>query len=249
MLGTQHNLTIADIVRENERAHRADPVEPAIHAIWEAMQLCVARGLATSGLLPGPLQVSRRASALASKLSAPLDSDGLAAIDWTSAWAMAANEENACGGRVVTAPTNGAAGVIPAVLHYYTRFVPGATETGVERFFLTAAAVGALCKMNASLSGAEIGCQGEVGVACAMAAGGLVAALHGTNTQVEQAAEIGIEHHLGMTCDPVGGLVQIPCIERNAVGAIKAITAARSAMSGAWYAQSHSRSGDSHDAL
>jgi L-serine dehydratase len=232
LLGSQHNLTVADLVRENERASRSEEVAPAIHKIWQAMQLCVARGLAMSGPLPGPLQVRRRASAIAARLAPPQHSDGLAVIDWTSAWAMAANEENACGGRVVTAPTNGAAGVIPAVLHYYTRFVPNATDAGVERFFLTATAIGALCKTNASISGAEVGCQGEVGVACAMAAAGLVAALEGTNAQVEQAAEIGIEHHLGMTCDPVGGLVQIPCIERNAIGAVKAITAARMAMSG-----------------
>lgn len=233
-MAAQQGLSIAEVVCANERAVRRqdEDVSVTIQAIWTAMQQCVARGLSMPGHLPGPLRVRRRASELAARLAARTATDGLAALDWTSAWAIAANEENAAGGRVVTAPTNGAAGVMPAVLHYYARFVSDASDAGIERFFLAATAIGALCKLNASISGAEVGCQGEVGVACAMAAGGLVAAMGGTNTQIEQAAEIGIEHHLGMTCDPIGGLVQIPCIERNAVGAIKAIAAARMAMNG-----------------
>jgi L-serine dehydratase len=189
----------------------------------------VTRGLKTEGILPGGLNVRRRAPQLARKLGQVGSSDPLAPMDWVT-FAMAVNEENAAGGRVVTAPTNGAAGIIPAVAHYYMRFVPEANSAGLERYFLTAGAIGILYKENASISGAEVGCQGEVGVACSMAAGGLAAALGGSNRQVEYAAEIGMEHNLGMTCDPIGGLVQIPCIERNAMGSVKAINACRIAM-------------------
>ncbi len=203
------------------------------------MQACTARGLATDGILPGGLNVRRRAPRLARRLETEGSRDPLAPMDWVTVYAMAVNEENAAGGRVVTAPTNGAAGVIPALGHYYLRFVEKQSEgisaekeaeEGILRYFLTAAAIGILYKENASISGAEVGCQGEVGVACSMAAGGLVAALGGTNEQVEHAAEIAMEHNLGMTCDPIGGLVQIPCIERNGMGAVKAINAARMAM-------------------
>ncbi len=210
------------------------------------MQESTARGIATEGILPGGLNVRRRARRLVERLTQrqteraaiQQEDDPLAAIDWVTVWAMAVNEENAAGGRVVTAPTNGAAGVIPAVAHYYRHVahLPGgprtaeATEAGLVRYFLTAAAIGILYKENASISGAEVGCQGEVGVACSMAAGGLVAALNGTNEQIEHAAEIAMEHNLGMTCDPIGGLVQIPCIERNGMGAVKAINASRMAM-------------------
>lgn len=226
-------LTISGVVRANEDVLvPGEGVSIAVDAVWTAMQECVSRGLATSGTLPGPLNVVRRAPRLAARLMAGPASDSLSALDWVATWAMAVNEENAAGGRVVTAPTNGAAGVIPAVAHHYMNQTPAPTTAGLEDFFLTAAAIGGLCKMNASISGAEVGCQGEVGVACAMAAGGLVAALGGTALQVEQAAEIGIEHHLGMTCDPVAGLVQIPCIERNALGAVKALAAARMALGG-----------------
>jgi len=190
----------------------------------------VLRGLETEGILPGGLNVRRRAPQLASRLEMKGDKDPLNAMDWVNAFAMAVNEENAAGGRVVTAPTNGAAGVVPAVAHYYHTFIEGASKEGLFHFFLTAAAMGILYKENASIFGAEVGCQGEVGVACSMAAGGLTAALGGTNQQVEHAAEIGMEHNLGMTCDPVKGLVQIPCIERNAMGAVKAINASRIAM-------------------
>jgi L-serine dehydratase len=202
--------------------------------LWQVMQGCVERGVATEGILPGGLSVRRRAHRLAGRLEARkhdgLPADPLAPLDWVSVYAMAVNEENAAGGRVVTAPTNGAAGVIPSVALYYANFIPGADEAGILRFFLTSAAIGILYKENASISGAEVGCQGEVGVACSMAAGGLAAALGGTNGQIEHAAEIGMEHNLGMTCDPIGGLVQIPCIERNAMGAVKAIHATRIAM-------------------
>jgi L-serine dehydratase len=197
------------------------------------MQLCTERGIATEGILPGGLNVRRRAHRLAERLNTIGSKDPLAPIDWVTVYAMAVNEENAAGGRVVTAPTNGAAGVIPAIAHYYTHFIEGTPEEkqeGIIRYFLTAAAIGILYKENASISGAEVGCQGEVGVACSMAAGGLVAALNGTNAQVEHAAEIAMEHNLGMTCDPIGGLVQIPCIERNGMGAVKAINACRMAM-------------------
>jgi L-serine dehydratase len=196
------------------------------------MQACVARGIAADGTLPGALKVKRRAAEWHRKLAAAAPSDPLGVLDWVNLFALAVNEENAAGGRVVTAPTNGAAGIIPAVLHYYRRFVPGASEEGVVEFLLTAGAIGILYKENASISGAEVGCQGEVGVACSMAAGGLAAVLGGTTEQVENAAEIGMEHHLGLTCDPVGGLVQIPCIERNAVASVQAINAARMALAG-----------------
>ena len=197
------------------------------------MQQCTERGIATEGILPGGLNVRRRAHRLAERLNTIGSKDPLAPIDWVTVYAMAVNEENAAGGRVVTAPTNGAAGVIPAIANYYTHFIEGTEEEnqeGIIRYFLTAAAIGILYKENASISGAEVVCQGEVGVACSMAAGGLVAALNGTNDQVEHAAEIAMEHNLGMTCDPIGGLVQIPCIERNGMGAVKAINAARMAM-------------------
>ena len=263
------NLTIAELMLANETAllraeqgtdatpiqrpgtiDRTEPEEAirqSILALWQAMQSCLERGIATEGILPGGLNVRRRAPRLAARIQ-QLDTDAqtsgrprdpLAPLDWVSLFAIAVNEENAAGGRVVTAPTNGAAGVIPAIAMYYGRFilpalppqVPAAErEAGLIRFFLTAAAIGILYKENASISGAEVGCQGEVGVACSMAAGGLVAALGGTNAQVEHAAEIAMEHNLGMTCDPIGGLVQIPCIERNAMGAVKAVNACRMAM-------------------
>jgi L-serine dehydratase len=199
------------------------------------MQDCVQRGCATEGVLPGGFKVKRRAAALKTALTANPEAalrDPLQVLDWVNLYALAVNEENAAGGRVVTAPTNGAAGIIPAVLHYYTLFVPGASDAAVVDFLLTAAAIGLLYKENASISGAEVGCQGEVGVACSMAAGALAAVMGGTPAQVENAAEIGMEHHLGLTCDPVGGLVQIPCIERNAIAAVKAINAARMALRG-----------------
>jgi len=195
------------------------------------MEACIDRGLRTEGILPGGLKVRRRAPRLFQKLSGRPSADPLAPMDWVNAFAMAVNEENAAGGRVVTAPTNGAAGIIPAVARYHLLFTPGAQTEDIFRYLLTAGAIGILYKENASISGAEVGCQGEVGVACSMAAGGLVAALGGTNRQVEYAAEIGMEHNLGMTCDPIGGLVQIPCIERNAMGSVKAINAARMSMS------------------
>jgi L-serine dehydratase len=208
-------------------------IKTSILALWQVMQQCIARGIATEGILPGGLNVRRRAHRLAERLNTIGSKDPLAPIDWVTVYAMAVNEENAAGGRVVTAPTNGAAGVIPALGHYYQHFIEGTPEEkeeGLIRYFLTAAAIGILYKENASISGAEVGCQGEVGVACSMAAGGLVAALNGTNAQVEHAAEIAMEHNLGMTCDPIGGLVQIPCIERNGMGAVKAINACRMAM-------------------
>jgi L-serine dehydratase len=198
------------------------------------MEACIERGLRQSGELPGGLAVKRRALQIRSTILARMEravTDPLAAMDWVNLWAMAVNEENAAGGRVVTAPTNGAAGIVPAVLRYYDRFHAG-TAQGCQTFLLTASAIGALYKRNASISGAEVGCQGEVGVACSMAAGALAAALGGSNAQIENAAEIGMEHNLGLTCDPIGGLVQIPCIERNAMGAIKAIDAARLALLG-----------------
>jgi len=210
-------------------------VQAQLLAIWQTMAGAVRRGCAASGDLPGPMHIRRRAAELQRNLSSNPEAalrDPLSMLDWVNLYAMAVNEENAAGGRVVTAPTNGAAGVIPAVLHYYVRFVPGANEAGILDFLLTAGAIGAIYKINASLSGAEVGCQGEVGVACSMAAGALAAVLGGTPAQVENAAEIGMEHNLGMTCDPVGGQVQIPCIERNAMGAIKAINAARLALRG-----------------
>ncbi|WP_348266826.1 L-serine ammonia-lyase [Edaphobacter paludis] len=247
-----HNLTIAQLLLANEvallsdanvainRPPSAEPlpseanpeqkIKASILSLWHTMQSCTARGIATEGILPGGLNVRRRAPRLANRLETEGSKDPLAPLDWVTVYAMAVNEENAAGGRVVTAPTNGAAGVIPALAHYYMRFVEDADEEGLIRYFLTAAAIGILYKENASISGAEVGCQGEVGVACSMAAGGLVAALNGTNAQIEHAAEIAMEHNLGMTCDPIGGLVQIPCIERNGMGAVKAINAARMAM-------------------
>ena len=248
-----NNLTISDLLLANEVALLADTtikinrpsstasdtstpedkIRASILALWQVMQSCTARGIATEGILPGGLNVRRRAHRLAERLNTIGSKDPLAPIDWVTVYAMAVNEENAAGGRVVTAPTNGAAGVIPAIGNYYTHFIEGTPEekeAGIIRYFLTAAAIGILYKENASISGAEVGCQGEVGVACSMAAGGLVAALNGTNAQIEHAAEIAMEHNLGMTCDPIGGLVQIPCIERNGMGAVKAINAARMAM-------------------
>jgi L-serine dehydratase len=230
-IGDEHSLPFWQIVLENEKAWRSEEaVRNYIERIWQVMQECVTRGLQTEGILPGGLNVRRRAPLLARKLRELGSSDPLAPMDWVNVFAMAVNEENAAGGRVVTAPTNGAAGIIPAVAHYYMRFVPDANPEGLHHYFLTAGAIGILYKENASISGAEVGCQGEVGVACSMAAGGLAAALGATNRQVEYAAEIGMEHNLGMTCDPIGGLVQIPCIERNAMGSVKAINACRIAM-------------------
>ena len=229
-------LSIARLMFENEKAWRSeDEIRAGLGEIWAAMQNCVARGIREEGTLPGGLHVARRAPALHRELSSRPEAamrDPLTVLDWVNLYALAVNEENAAGGRVVTAPTNGAAGIIPAVLHYYDRFCPGADEARVFDFLLTAAAVGILYKENASISGAEVGCQGEVGVACSMAAAGLTAALGGTPSQIENAAEIGMEHNLGLTCDPIGGLVQIPCIERNAMGAVKAINASRMAMRG-----------------
>jgi L-serine dehydratase len=227
-------LPISRVMMANELARRDEAsVRDGLLHIWAVMQECVQRGCAAEGVLPGGLRVRRRAHTLRETLLGSDDhSDPLYAMEWVTLYALAVNEENAAGGRVVTAPTNGAAGIIPAVLHYYTRFVPGADDDGVVRFLLTAAAIGALFKENASISGAEVGCQGEVGSACSMASAGLAEILGGSPEQVENAAEIGVEHNLGLTCDPVGGLVQIPCIERNAIASIKAITAARMAVRG-----------------
>ena len=226
-------LEIFELLLANERAWRSpDEVRAGLLGIWRVMQACVERGFQQQGVLPGVLKVRRRAPRLHRVLAESPADQPIDAMEWVNAWALAVNEENAAGGRVVTAPTNGAAGIVPAVLHYYTRFERGANEEGVLRFLLTAGGVAMLFKQGASISGAEMGCMGEVGVACSMAAAGLVAALHGTNEQVENAAEIGMEHNLGLTCDPVAGLVQIPCIERNAMGAVKAINAARLAMRG-----------------
>ncbi|WP_026423858.1 L-serine ammonia-lyase [Actinokineospora inagensis] len=226
--------TIAQVMLANELVWRtAAEVRSGLLAIWQVMQDCVARGCEQEGVLPGGLRVPRRAKALHDKLLAESgEGDPLYVMDWVSLFALAVNEENASGGRVVTAPTNGAAGIIPAVLHYYTRFLSVANDDGVVDFLLTAAAIGVVLKETGSISGAEVGCQGEVGSACAMAAAGLTAVLGGSVAQVENAAEIGLEHHLGLTCDPVGGLVQIPCIERNAVGSTKAINASRMALRG-----------------
>lgn len=230
-IGDDQHLAIWQIVLENEKTWHTEPeIREYISRIWQTMQECMQRGLEIEGILPGGLNVRRRAPRLKRKLEEQGSSDPLGAMDWVNVFAMAVNEENAAGGRVVTAPTNGAAGIIPAVAQYYTRFVPDASEQGIFRYFLTAGAIGVLYKENASISGAEVGCQGEVGVACSMAAGGLVAALGGSNRQIEYAAEVGMEHNLGMTCDPIGGLVQIPCIERNAMGSVKAINACRIAM-------------------
>jgi L-serine dehydratase len=233
--GEAAGLTIAELMFENEAAQRpAADVTAGLERIFAAMDACIERGMACRGELPGGLRVQRRAAGLRATISARLErqiSDPLAALDWVNLWALAVNEENAAGGRVVTAPTNGAAGIVPSVLRYYDRMCPSSPE-GRRTFLLAAAAIGSLYKRNASISGAEVGCQGEVGVACSMAAAGLAAALGGTNAQVENAAEIGMEHNLGLTCDPIGGLVQIPCIERNAMGAVKAIDAARLALLG-----------------
>lgn len=235
-IGEQTGKSIADIMRANEMAELDAPdISRQLKSIACAMMACIDRGLRTSGELPGGLNVVRRAPTLFAQLSTDGRSNArrpAEIMDFISVFAIAVNEENAAGGRVVTAPTNGAAGVVPAVLRYYRDFCDGANEKGIEDFLLTGAAIGALFKMNASISGAEVGCQGEVGVACSMAAAGLAAALGGSNAQIENAAEIGMEHHLGMTCDPVGGLVQIPCIERNAFGAIKAVNAASLALHG-----------------
>ncbi len=228
-----NDLTIAGLVMHNETAWRSEvEIRQGLDRIWAAMQACIDRGLRTGGVLPGKMQVVRRASKLYRSLSERGEPRALDAMEWVNAWAIAVNEENAAGGRVVTSPTNGAAGIIPAVIRYYATFVPTASDEGIRQFLLTAGAIGILYKVNASISGAEMGCQGEVGVACSMAAGGLAAALGGSNDHVEEAAEIGMEHNLGLTCDPIGGLVQIPCIERNAMGAVKAINAARLAMHG-----------------
>lgn len=231
-----HGLSIAKLMLENEKVWRSeDEIREGLRELWAAMQSCVARGIRQTGTLPGGLHVTRRAPALHAELSSKPEAgmrDPLTVLDWVNLYALAVNEENAAGGRVVTAPTNGAAGILPSVLHYYDRFCPNSTEQGIFDFLLTASAVGILYKENASISGAEVGCQGEVGVACSMAAAGLTAALGGTPSQIENAAEIGMEHNLGLTCDPIGGLVQIPCIERNAMGAVKAINASRMAFRG-----------------
>ena len=232
---SEHGMAISSLMLENEKAHMPEAaVRAKILHIWAAMEACVKRGCEREGILPGGLKVKRRAAALFRKLkSDPAGhTDPLVIMDWVNLFALAVNEENAAGGRVVTAPTNGAAGIIPAVIMYYRRFLPNADDEGTLRFLLTAAAIGALYKKNASISGAEVGCQGEVGVACSMAAGALAEVMGGTPAQVENAAEIGMEHNLGLTCDPIGGLVQVPCIERNAMGAVKAINAARLALQG-----------------
>ena len=236
LLTQRHGISIAELMRRNECHWRSEAeIDAGLMKIWGVMQACVTRGCKTEGILPGGFKVKRRAAQLHRDLTANPEAalrDPLQVMDWVNLYALAVNEENAAGGRVVTAPTNGAAGIVPAVLHYYTRFVHHATDRGVVDFLLTAAAIGILYKENASISGAEVGCQGEVGVACSMAAGALCAVMGGTPEQVENAAEIGMEHHLGLTCDPVGGLVQIPCIERNAIASVKAINAARMALRG-----------------
>jgi L-serine dehydratase len=236
----QQDLSISQLMWANERTWRSDAeIHAGLQNIWRVMRECVQRGLNRTGNLPGPFKVQRRAPVLAAQLRERAErtlADPLSVLDWVNVYAFAVNEENASGGRVVTAPTNGAAGVIPAVLHYCDRFVSRngqASETdAVNNFLMSAAAIGILYKLNASISGAEVGCQGEVGVACSMAAAGLAAVMGGSPEQVENAAEIGMEHNLGLTCDPVGGLVQVPCIERNAMGAVKAINAARMALQG-----------------
>jgi L-serine dehydratase len=227
-------LSISQIMLENEGAWRAkSDVRSGLLRIWDAMQECVDHGIRNEGVLPGGLHVRRRAPELYRQLAGEqFSTDPLRVMDWVDLFALAVNEENAAGGRVVTAPTNGAAGIIPAVLHYYRRFVPGASDDGVVEFLLVAGAIGVLYKENASISGAEVGCQGEVGSACSMAAGALCEVMGGTPLQVENAAEIGMEHNLGLTCDPIGGLVQVPCIERNAMAAVKAINASRIALRG-----------------
>ncbi len=233
-LCAKHDLRIAEIIMANEQVwRRKKEIRAGLKKIWNAMEACMERGFRQDGVLPGGLKVQRRAPRLYAQLTAQSNNvDDLATLDWVNLFALAVNEENAAGGRVVTAPTNGAAGIIPAVIQYYRRFVPDADDEGTLEFLLTAGAIGILYIQNASISGAEVGCQGEVGVACSMAAGGLTAAMGGTMSQVENAAEIGMEHNLGLTCDPVGGLVQIPCIERNAMGAVKAINAQRMACRG-----------------
>ncbi|MFY8126058.1 MAG: L-serine ammonia-lyase [Hydrogenophaga sp.] len=232
----EHGLSVAQLMWANEQAWRSpEEIRSGLLRIWSVMQACIQRGIETDGVLEGGMKVRRRAPELYRSLSQSPEAglrDQLTIMDWVNLYAMAVNEENAAGGQVVTAPTNGAAGIVPAVLQYYSRFCPGANDQGVIDFLLTAAAIGILYKENASISGAEVGCQGEVGVACSMAAGALAAVMGGTVEQVENAAEIGMEHNLGLTCDPVGGLVQIPCIERNAMGSIKAINAARMALRG-----------------
>jgi len=235
-MAASSGLSIAEMKRANELAHRsAQELDAGLDRIWDAMHGCIERGLTQEGIMPGGLKVRRRACELHRKLEEEWRQNRpnpLAANDWLSVYAMAVNEENAAGGRVVTAPTNGAAGVVPAVMRYWLRFHPEADRNGIRDFLLTAAAIGGLIKFNASISGAEVGCQGEVGSASAMAAAGLAAVMGGTPEQVENAAEIALEHHLGMTCDPVAGLVQVPCIERNALGAVKAVTAASLAIKG-----------------
>ena len=235
-LANKNGLTFSDLMLANEAIWRSEAeTKSRLLEIWAVMQECVTNGLQQEGILPGGLKVQRRARALHQKLQSNPEkalSDPLIILDWVTLYALAVNEENAAGGRVVTAPTNGAAGIIPAVLHYYIRFTPGASEDGVIRFLLTAAAIGILYKENASISGAEVGCQGEVGSACSMAAGALAEVMGGTPEQVENAAEIAMEHNLGLTCDPIGGLVQVPCIERNAMASVKAIHAARMALRG-----------------
>jgi L-serine dehydratase len=232
----ENQLSVSQLMMENEKAWRSEQeTRSGLLRIWQVMQDCVRHGCETEGVLPGGLKLLRRAAALYRELSRQPEAnlrDPLTTLDWVNLYALAVNEENAAGGRVVTAPTNGAAGIVPAVLHYYHRFISGANEDGVVRFLLCAAAIGILYKENASISGAEVGCQGEVGVACSMAAGALTEVMGGTPEQVENAAEIGMEHNLGLTCDPIGGLVQVPCIERNAMGSIKAINAARMALRG-----------------
>jgi L-serine dehydratase len=230
----ESGLPISQVMLENEKCWRSEQeIRDGLLHIWQVMQDCVNAGIAHEGTLPGGLKVRRRAPELYRSLTEdPYSTDPLKVMDWVDLFALAVNEENAAGGRVVTAPTNGAAGIIPAVMHYYRRFVPGASEDGVVRFLLTAGAIGVLYKENASISGAEVGCQGEVGSACSMASGALCEVMGGTPLQVENAAEIGMEHNLGLTCDPVGGLVQVPCIERNAMAAVKAINASRIALRG-----------------
>ena len=231
----KHDISVSQLMLENERVWRSEEeIRTRLLELWKVMKACIERGCRATGVLPGDLQVSRRAPRWHQNLSSSdtARDDPLQALDWVSMWAVAVNEENAAGGRVVTAPTNGAAGIIPAVLRYYEQFAPDADAEGIIRFLLTAGAIGMLFKDNASISGAEVGCQGEVGAACSMAAGALAEVLGGSPDQVENAAEIGMEHNLGLTCDPVGGLVQVPCIQRNAMGAVKAICAARMSLRG-----------------
>ncbi|MEH6577083.1 MAG: L-serine ammonia-lyase [Amphritea sp.] len=232
----EHGMTIAELVQKNElHWHTEDELKDRLRSIWQVMDRCIKRGCGEEGELPGGLHIKRRAHQMYEELKNNPEAslkDQLTVMDWINLYAMAVNEENAAGGRVVTAPTNGAAGVIPAVLAYYDRFVPGSNEQGIFDFLATSAAIGMLYKKNASISAAEVGCQGEIGVACSMAAGALCAVMGGTVLQVENAAEIGMEHNLGLTCDPIGGLVQVPCIERNTMGAVKAINAARLALRG-----------------